>query len=410
MTSTGSEPQQPAAPQQTPQWAWARGPQQMRTVETEPLEYHRLFRGAANYRWWKPLAVLGLAGVFFGILTVAVSLAFAPVLMFGDPEYLQSITDGTGDVLDTQHPVSVLLSLVSIIIMIPSVLLALLVMGVRPVGRIWSVAVRIRWGLLGRTLGVAVLAVVVMNAVGIGLELILSLFVPAGASAQPASEGAGFDTGAALLSLLFIVLLVPFQAAAEEIVFRGLLMQVIGSWLKSPWFAILIPTVFFAALHIYDVWGLAAVAILGAVAAWLTWRTGGLEAAIAIHIVNNLAAFGVMVSGVSGETAQTAEGGGAGSLIGEVVGLALFVWMVRRVFVKRGYGRSRIDLIQVPVDVAPQAAAPGCGGPAPLDGPRPLDGPVPLDGPEPHGGPGPLDGPEPHDGPGPQAPGEPRDG
>lgn len=163
---------------------------------------------------------------------------------------------------------------------------------------------------------------------------------------------------AALISLVLIIVLVPFQAVAEELVFRGLFMQVIGAWLKNPWFAILIPSVGFALAHIYDIWGLAAVGLLGGVAAWLTWRTGGLEAAMAIHIVNNLIVFMILTSGVAGETAQTSEGGGLAGVIGEIAGLAVFIWLTLAVFKRGGYGRSRIDLVRVTVPVNGPAAGP----------------------------------------------------
>ena len=343
----------PAHPTAPPQWAWAQQPVQMRTVETEPLEYHRLLRGTQNYRWWKPLLLLLISGAYFGILTVLVSVLFVPIMLVFDPNYAMDVTTGASEMLDTQRPVSILLSMVSIIIMIPAVLLGMLTLGMRPIARVWSVATRIRWGFLGRLFGAAVLAVIVMNAAGIGFDFLLN---PT-AFTEPAGDAAkDFDVNAALLSLLFIVILVPFQATAEEVVFRGLFMQVIGSWLKNPWFAILIPSVAFALGHIYDIWGLTAVGLMGAVAAWLTWRTGGLEAAIAIHIVNNLVAFGFMTAGVGGETAQTAEGAGPGSLVGEVAGLAVFIWLALRIFRRGGHGRSRIDLIQV---AAPSGALPG---------------------------------------------------
>lgn len=360
MTSIGSEPperpelpapQQPASAPQlpAPEWGWVRPPMALQTVETEPLEYHRLLRGVANYRWWKPLVLLLLSAVYFGIFTVVISIAFIPILMT-DPSYLEGVVSGEGDVLDTQVPVSVLLSLVSIIIMIPSVILAMLTLGMRPTGRIWSVAGRLRWGMLGRLSLVALLAVIVMNIAGIAIEIAMN---PASLS-EPVSatnSSADFDWIAAWTSLIIIVLLVPLQATAEEVVFRGLFMQVLGSWLKSPWFGIIIPSVGFALAHIYDIWGLLSVGALGLVAGWLTWRTGGLEAAIAIHIVNNLIAFGFMTFAVGGETAQVEATGGPGSFIGSLVGYALFIWLVLRTFRKHGYGRSRIDLIQVPVTV-----------------------------------------------------------
>lgn len=368
MTSTGSEPSErpefsAPAPVEPPQYAWARPAVQLQQVETEPLEYHRLLRGVQNYRWWKPLLLLLLSGVYFGIFTIIVSVAFLPLLL-QNPDYLNGVTTGTGAALDTQVPVSVLLSLVSIIIMIPAVILAMLTLNMRPNGRVWSVAARIRWGLLGRLSLVALLAVVVMNVAAIGLEIALnpaSLNEPA-----PTAAAADFDWTAAWTSLVIVILLVPLQATAEEVVFRGLFMQVLGSWLKSPWFGILIPSIGFALAHIYDIWGLLSVGLLGVVAAWLTWRTGGLEAAIAIHIVNNLIAFGFMTFNVGGETAQVEQTGGVGSLIGSVVGYALFIWLVIRVFRKHGYGRTRIDIVQIEVPLGA-----GAGGGAAVPGPAP---------------------------------------
>ena len=342
MSSPEPEPRTPSAV--PPSWGRARASQQLRTVETEPLDYHRLLRGTPAYRWWKPLALLLLSGVFFGILTVVVTVAVIPVLMLTDPNHPMQVAAGTAEVLDTQRPISVLVSMVSIIIMLPAVLLAMLVMGMRPIGRIWSVAARMRWGLLGRLLGVSVLAIVVMNLVGIGVGLLLE---PATDAAAATSE-TGFDARAALLSMLLVLFLVPLQSTAEEVVFRGLFMQVLGAWIRNPWFAILIPSIGFASLHIYDIWGLLAVGLLGAVSAWLTWRTGGLEAAIAIHIVNNYVAFGIMASGLTGETAQTTGDGNPAGLIGQIAGLALFLWLTLRVFTRGGYGRQRIDLIQIP--------------------------------------------------------------
>ncbi len=68
-------------------------------------------------------------------------------------------------------------------------------------------------------------------------------------------------------------------------------MQLVGSWLRHPAFAILLPVPLFVLGHGYDVWGAASVGLFAVVAAWLTWRTGGLEAAISLHIVNNLLIF-----------------------------------------------------------------------------------------------------------------------
>nr|WP_267918769.1 CPBP family intramembrane glutamic endopeptidase [Microbacterium resistens] len=95
------------------------------------------------------------------------------------------------------------------------------------------------------------------------------------------------------------------QAAAEEYVFRGYLMQLVGRWLKHPAFAVLIPVPLFVLGHTYDVWGSLGVGIFAVLMAWITWRTGGLEAAIALHAVTNLNAMIIPALGISEATATT---------------------------------------------------------------------------------------------------------
>ena len=49
--------------------------------------------------------------------------------------------------------------------------------------------------------------------------------------------------------LAVIVLTSPIQAAAEEIFFRGYLMQALGSLVRAPWFGVVVSSVVFALLH-----------------------------------------------------------------------------------------------------------------------------------------------------------------
>lgn len=356
-------PERPGAPTESPvppapvaYEAPAAPAQWIAPVETEPLEYHRLYRGAQKYAWWRPLVAAIIAAAIYFPLNFAVSLLFIPLLMVFDPAYVQSaLFDQTSPILDTQHPWSIVMATVLIALMIPSVLLAMLSMGLRPIGRLWSVAGRIRWSLVWRSLGIAAVALVVQFAVNIAIGLATTGF--SGADLEPVDRG-DFDAVAAVVSFGLVLLLVPFQAAAEEVVFRGMFLQVLGSWLRSPWIAIVLSTIAFSAGHIYDIWGLIGVGMLGLTAAWLTWRTGGLEAGISLHVLNNVLAFGVMATGVGGETGQVEESGGPESLIGQAVALALFAWLVVRMFDKRGYGRQRIDVVMRPVPAPAQAVLP----------------------------------------------------
>ena len=96
------------------------------------------------------------------------------------------------------------------------------------------------------------------------------------------------------------------------------------------------------------------------VAAWLVWRTGGLEAAITLHVVNNIVGFLMMTLAFGGETKQTAEGGSAISLFASVLGQVLFAWWIDRDFKRVDGRRTRIDRVQKLVAVVP--ARPRGGG------------------------------------------------
>ncbi|WP_051208519.1 CPBP family intramembrane glutamic endopeptidase [Propionicicella superfundia] len=93
--------------------------------------------------------------------------------------------------------------------------------------------------------------------------------------------------------LVVIVLTSPLQALGEEVFFRGYLLQAFGSLVRTPWFAITTSALVFALFH-----GTQNLPLFldrfafGMLAGVLTVATGGLEAAVAAHVVNNLFAFG----------------------------------------------------------------------------------------------------------------------
>lgn len=340
-----SDPQPQPGPEQVPGPAMPPAPPapvaapQPSPVETEPLEYHRLFRGIPRYGWWKPIVALVLGTIFYFTLQTVYLLIVAIAYFTASGEEMTQAGLEALALPDTQRPITLIAALGSIILMIPALWAALWAVGYKPIGRIWSVAGRIRWGWIGRSVLPALAGLAVMNLVGIGLEIVF------GNGAEVTAEAPHIDVTAAMWSALILLVLLPLQCTAEELVFRGVLMQSLGSWLRSPWLAIALPAVLFGFSHIYDVWGWCAVVAMALAAGWLTWRTGGLEAAIVLHVINNFVAFGFMTVGFGGQTSQTSDGGGPGALIGEVLGLALYAWLIDRAFTKRDGRRTRIDLV-----------------------------------------------------------------
>ena len=92
--------------------------------------------------------------------------------------------------------------------------------------------------------------------------------------------------------LVVILLVTPLQAAAEEFLFRGYLLQALGSLVAQPWFGVIASALLFALFHgTQNVPLFLSRFAFGLVVGWLVVRTGGLEAAIAAHVVNNVFAF-----------------------------------------------------------------------------------------------------------------------
>ena len=294
----------------------------------EPLEYHRLTRTYATYRWWKPLMVGLIAlGLFIG-MTVLATVVFMFAAM-SNPAMEQTFDEMfmSEDIIDIDmsDPGIFAFSMVSIILMLPTILIATRIMNVQKVGSLTSVTGKMRWGWLGKCMLVA--------AAILTLSLTLSFAVDS-------AGGIPFEPDFAapnMWILLFLtVLLVPFQATAEEYVFRGYLMQLLGSWLRHPAFAILIPVPFFMAGHMYDIYGQLDVGFFAVAAGWLAWRTGGLEAAIALHVVNNSVIF---VLGAIGLVDVSSTESNLPSLIASIITTVIYVAVVVRLANKNNIER-----------------------------------------------------------------------
>ncbi|MDR0960199.1 MAG: CPBP family intramembrane metalloprotease [Propionibacteriaceae bacterium] len=144
----------------------------------------------------------------------------------------------------------------------------------RPMAWLWSVSPGVRW------------------RYGIAAGLV-ALVIFGGVAAHSWITGPGWNPLANWGWFLVLILLTsPLQALAEEVLFRGYLMQVFGSIVRNPWFAIVATALLFALFHgTQGVWLFASRLIFGLAAGILVWRTGGLEAGVVAHIVNNIAAF-----------------------------------------------------------------------------------------------------------------------
>ncbi|QNO38629.1 CPBP family intramembrane metalloprotease [Protaetiibacter sp. SSC-01] len=300
----------------------------------DPAPYHRLFRTGPRYAWWRPLVAVALFGVFFLVASVIVAVIWFIIAFATDDVDFTTVSDQNAllaHLSDTSNPLSLGYLLVSVAIMLPCVPLAMLCAGLRPVGLRHSVTFRLRWGWM-LWCAIPALAITVAN---VGLSFVPLAF---GETLEPVPV----DAGVFVASVVIILLLVPLQSAAEEYVFRGLIMQTLGAWVRPVWIGIVLSTIIFTVGHTqYELWGMLSVAVMGAGFAIVTWRTGGLEAAIALHVVNNVISFLLLASGVLGTTVMSSEGSTVLApliqLVFTVGYLAWVEWGARR----RGIARVR---------------------------------------------------------------------
>ena len=83
------------------------------------------------------------------------------------------------------------------------------------------------------------------------------------------------------------ILLAPLQTCGEELLFRGVLMQALGSWFKKPIVAIILQSLIFVTVHPYNFIGMVDIFVYGLFYGLVTWKTKGLEASMAMHTANN---------------------------------------------------------------------------------------------------------------------------
>ena len=248
----------------------------------EPREYHQMLR-TWNYVWWKP--VLGIVLVFVGMVLVA-PLVLMPVLIVGVTFEQGSFWENfqNAATLESVGPAALLylnLTLGSAILVTWAVMRW--VHRMRP-RWLTSVVPKMRWKLFFIFVGISVVALVA--------QIIVSLLLPGDQEADLSAQVNDFTATTALLGLI-VLLTTPFQAAGEEYVFRGYLMQALGSLTRNKWLTLLATSTLFAVAHgvqnfplFFDRF------MFGLIAGWLVIRTGGLEAGIAMHILNNFLAFG----------------------------------------------------------------------------------------------------------------------
>ncbi|WP_420632154.1 CPBP family intramembrane glutamic endopeptidase [Candidatus Leptofilum sp.] len=151
----------------------------------------------------------------------------------------------------------------------------------RPFRTIITPAKKLNWRRLGQGFGLWLLLI----ALASGVEYLLN----------PEIYTIVLDARRFLFFVLFVLLLTPVQTTAEELLFRGYLLQMTGHLSRNFWVLAIINGILFMVPHLANP-ELAASAILlplfylsiGAFFAFITLRDNSAELAIGVHAANNL--------------------------------------------------------------------------------------------------------------------------
>jgi membrane protease YdiL (CAAX protease family) len=271
---------QPAIPAQGPGGWPAPGP-------APALRYHEL-QAAGRRGWWRPVAgTLSLVLLMLVVVPLLIQLPFA--IWFAATG--QPVISGMERLLDLSDPTPLGLAYLNLVLAcaIPVTwLLTRVLHGLRP-RWLASVAGGIRWRWFLVCFGLSVVSLLA--------TLVVSSLVPASAGDSQVSTQVNDFTETTRDFLLVVLLLTPLQAAGEEYAFRGYLTQAFGGLFRQPWVAVAGPALLFALAHgaqdapvFFDRFA------FGVVAGVLVIATGGLEAGIAMHVLNNWLAFGLALA------------------------------------------------------------------------------------------------------------------
>ena len=265
-----------------------------------PKTYLVRMKEQERYRWWKPIVCFLLAGFLFALFT---GIAFFAIGFSGAPSPIgvlleQSETLAADELMQqgleslAESGLGISLLLGSVILLLPAIWIAMNATRLGGFRTLSSVEGHLRWQRIGRLIVPVFLIFAVGNLAELAIICLLSGEMPA------------FSLPS-LSYILAILILVPFQSATEEYAYRGFLMQAFGSWIPIAIIPLILQAVIFMGSHTYNVWGLISILVFGLIAGILTLKTGGLEASIVFHAMNNICAF--LVSAAVGANAMAAE-------------------------------------------------------------------------------------------------------
>ncbi len=237
------------------------------------VTYSRQFE---KYKWFKPILEILLTGVFWyaGTALCAFIAIFIVGATSGDIDAFTETIRGGYDTFDTYTLPGVIYTLGGISCIIPSAFLANKIVRARPFHSILSSCGGFNFKIFAKVLCSALVI--------IGIPVAIDTLIDVGERSAIEFTVIGF---------IACLIIAPLQCVGEEIMFRGLFLQAIGSWIRKPLVAVIVQTLIFALAHPYGILGVIEVFLSGLLMGVMAYYTKGIETSSACHIVNNMVLF-----------------------------------------------------------------------------------------------------------------------
>lgn len=232
----------------------------MRTfTERDYITYPRRFKA---YRWYKPLLVAVLFAVFLLISMFGIELITKVI-------FKTVVSDHGYDDMDFYSAPGAFYNGAMAAIVIPCLIFAALIVKDRPVSSYFSSMGGWRWKNFFRMLGVGFVVFGIPSIIRFALE---------------GNTGIRFTLGGFLILSLFV----PLQGVAEEMMYRGFIMQTAGSWFNMSLVGLIVQILCFTLAHNYNIIGAIGIAVSAIVYGLTCVFSKGIEAPSALHILNNM--------------------------------------------------------------------------------------------------------------------------
>lgn len=290
-------------------------------------------RNFASYKWAKPILV-------FILFLIIYLVGGAILVMFMDRTGASPVESlGLGyDSMNVSSVSGVLTNLGSVAWMLPSLALAVFIVKERPFSSYSSA----RGGWNFKIFFLSMLVAAIIFAVHTVIRFLTGNLYP-------------FDNQFTLAGFIVLTLIGPIQCVAEEYVFRGFMLQTIGSWTRLPVFAVIIQVAVFMALHPYNLAGRISVGFSALVFALCAWFGRGLEISSGLHVVNNMFAFYMTGFGIDRIKSAVTTTELVSTMIIDIIFLVVMLIIIRKC---RWFGeRKKDDITAFDTKMAARAEA-----------------------------------------------------